>query len=107
MCDTANVEEDRGPEPAEAERWIQEAETTVYANVVSVNPGPFDVSLTFGEQNHSRQRPEGVETHAVVKVSMSWGHLKSMVPLLAKVVASYEQQFGEIPAPGFDTMWKE
>jgi hypothetical protein len=105
MCDTAGVEEE--PKPAEAEQWVREAETAVYANVVAVNGGPFDVSLTFGEQNYSRRLPEGVETHALVKVSMSWAHLKSMVPLLAKVVAGYEEQFGEIPAPGFDTMWKE
>jgi hypothetical protein len=105
MCDTATVEDE--PEIAKAAQWIQEAEATVYANIVSVNAGAFDVSLTFGEQNHSRQLAEGPETRPVAKVSMSWGHLKSMVPLLAKMVASYEQQFGEIPAPGFDTMWKE
>jgi Protein of unknown function (DUF3467) len=100
------VEEE--PEQPKVEQWIQEAGTTVYANVVSVNAGVFDVSLTFGEQNHSRRLADGgVETQPVVKVFMSWGHLKSMVPLLAKVVASYEQQFGEIPAPGFDNLWKE
>jgi hypothetical protein len=109
MCDTSNVEDQ--PEQVQPRpQWVQEVEATTYANVVSVNPGPFDVSLTFGEQDYSRHLPdlpEGVETHAVVKVAMSWGHLKSMVPLLAKVVAGYEEQFGEIPAPGFDTMWKE
>ena len=110
MCDTAGVEnepEQAGPEQVGPEPWVREPEAAVYANVVSVNGGLFDVSLTFGEQNYSRRLAEGVETHALVKVSMSWGHLKSMVPLLAKVVAGYEQQFGEIPAPGFDTMWKE
>jgi hypothetical protein len=105
MCDTATVEDEPGN--ANAAQWIREAETTVYANIVSVNAGGFDVSLTFGEQNHTRVRPEGPEIHPVVKVTMSWGHLKSMVPLLARVVASYEQQFGEIPAPGFDNLWKE
>lgn len=37
---------------------------------------------------------------------MSWGHAKSMIPLLASMVAEYEGQFGQVPAPGFDQMWK-
>lgn len=65
------------------------------------------MTLTFGKQDHTRQTGGDQEVHAVVKVGMSWGHLKSMVPLLARMVASYEEQFGEVPAPGFDTMWKD
>lgn len=41
----------------------------------------------------------------VVRVSMSWGHAKSMIPLLAKMVADYEQKYGQVPAPGFDDIW--
>jgi hypothetical protein len=37
---------------------------------------------------------------------MSWGHLKSMIPLLARMVADYESRVGEIPAPGFEDNWK-
>jgi len=101
------VEDKPNEVPQPQPQWIREAETT-YANVVSVSGGGFDVALTFGKQDYSRLDESGEpETHAVVKVAMSWGHLKSMVPLLAKVVAGYESRFGEIPAPGFDTLWKE
>lgn len=42
----------------------------------------------------------------VARISMSWGHAKSMIPLLAKIVADYESQYGEVPAPGFGEHWK-
>ncbi len=33
---------------------------------------------------------------------MSLGHAKSMLPLLARAIADYESQVGEIPSPGFE-----
>jgi len=42
----------------------------------------------------------------VARVSMSWGHAKSMIPLLAKMVADYESKYGEVPAPGFGDNWR-
>jgi hypothetical protein len=36
----------------------------------------------------------------VVRVAMSWAHLKSMIPLFVRVVADYETKLGQIPTPG-------
>jgi hypothetical protein len=38
---------------------------------------------------------------------MSLSHAKSMLPLMAKVIADYEQKFGQIPAPGFGDFSRE
>jgi hypothetical protein len=71
--------------------------------------GPFDATLAFGEQDLSSAGAGGrpARTREVVQLTMSWGHLKSMIPLLAKIVAQYEQAVGEVPSPGFDQLWKE
>lgn len=105
MCDTSSVTE---PAPKPREGWEGQPDP-VHANVVQVSGGPFDVMLVFGEQDLTSRTEEGrvTRTREVARVSMSWAHLKSMVPLLAKMVASYEQQVGEVPSPGFDQMWKE
>ena len=45
-------------------------------------------------------------TKSVVRVYMSHAHAKTMLPLLAKLLAEYEGLFGTIPAPGFEEMGK-
>lgn len=79
----------------------------VYANVLGINGGPFDVTLVFGLQQAAVPAREGVPpVTEVVRVSMSWGHAKSIIPLLAKLVAEYEEANGQVPSPGFDDFWK-
>lgn len=76
--------------------------------MLKVNGGPFDVMLIFGHMQPSPGAPasETPSVNEVVRVSMSWGHLKSMVPLLARMVAEYESKVGQIPAPGFEDLWR-
>lgn len=87
--------------------WSGDAERT-YANAVKVHGGPFDAMLIFGLLQPAPGVPpdQPPEVTEVARVSMSWGHLKSMVPLLARMVADYESKVGQIPAPGFDDQWK-
>lgn len=64
-----------------------------HANAVSVGGGPFDVALDFG------YRPTGDKPDAEwqVRVTMSWEHLSSLVPLLQKLVDQYESEVGPLP----------
>lgn len=80
-----------------------DAPEPVYANVVQMAVGPFDMVLDFGfksPEEAARGQEGGYDV--VARVAMSVGHAKSMIPLLAKLIADYEQRFGQIPAPGFD-----
>ena len=82
----------------------------IYANSLALNGGPFDVVLVFGVQqpllpgNLDEDPPP--PTQETVRVAMSWGHAKSMIPLMARMVAEYEQKFGEVPSPGFGDTWR-
>jgi len=79
----------------------------VYANVVQMAVGPFDMVLDFGfrsPEEAARGQEGGYDV--VARVAMSVGHAKSMLPLLAKLIAEYEDRFGQIPAPGFDDFMK-
>jgi hypothetical protein len=90
--------------------WAGPAAAQLYANVMMVAAGPFDVTMVFGHHDHAdalRRVPQEVVTSEVVRVAMSWAHLKSMIPLLVRVVADYETKLGQIPAPGFDQDWKQ
>ena len=90
------------------EGWTGERVELLYANSMAVTAGPFDVTLIFGQQDNATRTPANPvpASTEVVRISMSWGHAKSMIPLLARMVAEYEQQVGQIPAPGFDQNWK-
>ncbi|MGH3965072.1 MAG: DUF3467 domain-containing protein [Pseudonocardiaceae bacterium] len=88
--------------------WTDDTAENFYTNAMMVAAGPFDVTLVFGHQDHAHATAGAQPvSREVARVAMSWAHLKSMLPLLAKLVASYETQFGEIPAPGFEENWKE
>jgi hypothetical protein len=80
----------------------------VYANVVEFTTGPYDIVLDFGFRSPEsvKQGPTGGYT-VVSRVAMSLAHAKSMLPLLARVIAEYEENVGPITAPGFDDMGKE
>lgn len=76
-----------------------------YANVMQAQLGAFDFTIEFGYKS-----PEDQATprfHKVCTVGMSLSHAKSMLPILAKLIAAYEQQFGTIPAPGYDEQARE
>ena len=83
----------------------------IYANIVSVSLGPFDVTLDFGYQSpdHRNEAPEdeAPEYDRVARISMSHAHAKSMLPILARVISEFEKKQGTIPAPGFDQQAKE
>lgn len=75
---------------------------------MKANGGPFDATLIFGvmQQGPNAQPGDQPEVGEVARITMSWGHLKSMIPLLARLVAEYESKVGEIPAPGFEDNWR-
>jgi hypothetical protein len=83
-----------------------------YSNLINLSTAPYDMTLTFIEVDGTRLQdsidgPHETRMKAGCQVIMSLGHAKAMVPLLVKAIADYEQQFGEIPAPGFDQQSKE
>jgi Protein of unknown function (DUF3467) len=106
MTDDEHAEPQEAPQ--EASVWLDQGEHLAYANVLAINSGAFDVTLVFGRQDQPVPTHPGnvAPVREVVRVAMSWGHAKSMIPLLAKIVTDYESRFGEIPAPGFGESWK-
>lgn len=76
--------------------------SVIYANVVSINLGPFDLIMDFGFQAPENRIEGDLGFERVARIAMSIGHAKSMLPLLAKVIAQYEQELGPVPAPGFE-----
>lgn len=76
-----------------------------YANVMQAHIGAFDFTIDFG-----LKRPETAPSaapDAQCRVAMSLSHAKTMLPIMAKLIAQYEEQFGVIPAPGYDQKSKE
>jgi hypothetical protein len=100
--------DDERPQASAREGWTGDPAELQYSNSMSLAAGPFDVTLIFGQQDNALRSADGKppDTPEIARIAMSWGHLKSMIPLMARVVAEYEQQIGEIPAPGFDQNWK-
>jgi hypothetical protein len=80
----------------------------VYANVVELTTGPYDLVLDFGFRSPEaiKAGPEG-GYDVVARVAMSLAHAKSMLPILARVIAEYEENVGPITAPGFDDFGKQ
>jgi len=76
-----------------------------YTNVMQAFLGPYDFVIDFGYK-----RPETAPAAApdpACRVAMSLSHAKTMLPIIAKLIADYEGQFGKIPAPGYDDLSKE
>lgn len=84
----------------------------IYANVVQMSIGPYDVTMDFGYQSPEDRR-EAADTDSpprstpLVRIAMSHGHAKSMIPLIASLVAKLESSVGTIPTPGFEEKSKE
>jgi Protein of unknown function (DUF3467) len=81
-------------------------ETPVYyANVMQAHVGAYDFVIDFGVK-----RPETAPSAApepACRIIMSLGHAKTMLPIMARLIAAYEEQFGVIPAPGYEEKSKE
>jgi hypothetical protein len=75
--------------------------------VVQITTGPFDMVLDFGFKPPERSRAGSTEFEIVARVAMSLAHAKSMLPLLTKQIAEYEQRVGPITSPGFEDFSKE
>jgi hypothetical protein len=86
---------------------MAETPQTVYANVVQITTGPYDIVLDFGFKSPERSRAGSAEFDVVARVAMSLSHAKSFLPILTKQIAEYEQRIGPITAPGFDEFSKE
>jgi Protein of unknown function (DUF3467) len=86
---------------------VDESERPIYANVVEVTTGPFDLVIDFGFKTPELTKRQSPEFERVARVAMSLAHAKSMIPLLTRIIAEYESQVGPITAPGFEDMSKE
>jgi Protein of unknown function (DUF3467) len=85
----------------------EETPKQLYANAVEMTVGPFDLVMDFGFRPPESTKRQSTEVERVARVAMSLGHAKSMLPILANLIAQYEQNIGPIPAPGFDEKSKE
>jgi len=70
-----------------------------------------DPSMSRGvRSSRSRRCPFGRDPQVTTTEMLRGGHelgtLKSMIPLLVRVVAKYETELGQIPAPPFDQDWR-
>ena len=74
----------------------------IYANVVQITVGPYDMVFDFGFKSPERAQKGSMEFDIVARVAMSLAHAKSMIPLITKQIAEYEQKVGPITAPGFE-----
>lgn len=78
----------------------------IYANVIQITAGPFDIVMDFGFKGPEQNMRQSTEFRNVARIAMSLGHAKTMIPLLARVIAEYESKVGTIVAPGFDDQAK-
>jgi hypothetical protein len=79
----------------------------MYANVVKMTTGPYDLVMDFGFKSPEEAGRGMEDFNPTVRIAMSLAHAKSMIPLLARMIAEYESQAGEIPSPGFEGFAKE
>jgi hypothetical protein len=83
-----------------------EAETPFYyVNAAQLHVAAYDMTFEFGYKT-----PEQAPTQRMTKlctITMSLGHAKAMLPLMARMIAAYEQNVGKIPAPGYEEDAKE
>lgn len=79
----------------------------VYANVVQMTAGPYDIVMEFGFRTPEQTTRRSTEYQQSVRVAMSLSHAKSMIPIMAQLIQQYEQQAGTIPAPGFEELSEE
>jgi hypothetical protein len=76
-----------------------------YTNVMEAHLGAFDFTIDFG---YKPPEERGTTRYTkVCTVGMSLSHAKTMLPILARLIATYEERFGVIPAPGYEDQAKE
>ncbi len=85
----------------------QKPPRVVYANVVQMTTGPFDLVMEFGFKTPEQTQQGSPDYEPVARVAMSLSHAKTMIPLLLNQITQYEDQIGQIPAPGFEDSAKE
>jgi hypothetical protein len=78
----------------------------VYANVAEITAGPFDLVIDFGFKPPESTKRGSTDHEIVSRVAMSLAHAKSLIPILAKIIADYESKVGPITAPGFEDQAK-
>ena len=76
-----------------------------YANVMEAHVGAFDFTIEFGYKPPEERGT--ARYNKVCTVAMSLSHAKTMLPIITKLIAQYESNFGQIPAPGYDEQAKE
>lgn len=79
----------------------------VYSNVARVTTGAYDVVMDFGFSTPEQTMQGSGEYVPMARVVMSLAHAKTLIPVLAQVIAQYEQEIGPITAPGFEDQPKE
>lgn len=79
----------------------------VYTNAVEITVGPYDLIMDFGFKTPEATKKGSPDVEPVARVAMSLAHAKSMLPLLARMIAEYEEKVGPITAPGFEDFSKE
>jgi hypothetical protein len=77
-----------------------------YANVVQISTGPYDAIFDFGYRSPEQLARAPGDYVVIARIAMSLAHAKSMLPLLAKMIADYESRVGTIAVPGFDELGK-
>jgi hypothetical protein len=78
-----------------------------YSNGVHIAMTGYDLTITFLEGDPTILPDDQVGPHspvlqARVQVTMALGCAKALIPGLVKAISQYEQQFGMVPAPGFE-----
>jgi len=92
---------DRARSATYTEVVTQPEPAPIYANTVRIATGAYDVLMEFGYRAPDTTGPE--DFTVLTRVVMSPAHAKSMIPLLARMIADYETKLGgAIPAPGFE-----
>jgi len=81
---------------------MPEEKPIFYANVVNMTLGAFDIVMDFGFKTPEQTTRGSADYEHVARIAMSLGHAKTMIPLLARLIAEYEAKVGEVPAPGFE-----
>lgn len=84
-----------------------ESPKPVYANVMRMTTGPYDLVIDFGFKSPEQTQKGSPDYEIVSRVAMSLAHAKTMLPILARLIAEYEAKVGPITAPGFDDQAKE
>ena len=64
----------------------------LYANVVNITVGAFDLVMDFGFKTPEQTQRRSADYELVARVAMSLAHAKSMLPLMARMIADYESK---------------